>query len=115
MIDPTRLEPIASQIFVEDRPDSKPLFCDAFRRSKLLGLFVKDFGIGQGSRACANQEGTWLTAQPFFLIVQVFLKCTGGGSVRLNIIQCCTPQFIKCIFNIEYQQYLVILFRINSP
>lgn len=46
MIDPTRLEPIESQIFVEERPDSKPLFCDAFRRSNLLGRFVKDFGVG---------------------------------------------------------------------
>ena len=102
MIDPTRLEPIASQIFVEDRPDSKPLFCDAFRRSKLLGLFVKDFGIGQGSRACANQEGTWLTAQPFFLIVQVFLKCTGGGSVRRNYFLICFRLYKNSIFTILF-------------
>ena len=100
MIDPTRLEPIESQIFVEERPDSKPFFCDAFRRSKLLGLFVKDFGIGQGSRACANQEGTWLTAHPFVFIVQVFLKCSGGGSgIRTRDTVSRIHTFQACAFN----------------
>jgi hypothetical protein len=65
MIDPTRLEPIESQIFVEERPDSKPSFVMPSGAASCLDGLLKILGLAKDQGRVPIKKGHGLQPSPF--------------------------------------------------